>query len=368
MSWSLKSNRETTMSIAATIVVPRRIAFLASGKCEPERPGPRNDVESLSGLLVDASIGECECRSLPDCPDDTTYLSQLNQVLDNWNPVNQLILYFAGHGKTNQRLREWCLLFGPKNESELPFNWVLDKLRMKGVSRGIILLDACYSGQVISPDRGSDELFKDLPTGFAFVVSAGRLEFAYDKSDLSGGVFTKLLCLALRTGLGQRQTCDEKISVEDLMRYMEREGPGQGLKQQPHYELRYVANPIWIAHNVTKGRAELPRDVAASGATSLISSEPHLGFDRQLVNVNVGQLMVRDVEAFLGQPRARRGHRGYTMERFCAMAGQAGGDCTFEGWTAHCWRITLFCTARHSLSGVWCVYSSYGRLQWPKPG
>ncbi len=136
-----KSTMDTT-----THNTPRRLAFLVSGKCEPQRTGPREDVCRLASLLADPAIGQCECTSRIDCPDWQAYLTDLECLLKNWNQADQLILYFAGHGITHPALREWCLLFGEHNESELIFSWVLDTIKKRGVTRGIIILDACYSG------------------------------------------------------------------------------------------------------------------------------------------------------------------------------------------------------------------------------
>ncbi len=255
--------------------LPRRIAFLVSGKCEPGRLGPRRDIEHLEPLLRDEEVGQCVCHTLYDCPNECDYLAALGTVTQSWNTHDQLILYYAGHGTTDQQLRQWCFAFGESEEdrrrNKLVFQWVLDKLRMNGVTRAVIILDACYAGEAIDLSRSEEgQVRQTLPQGLAFIAAAGRLQRAYDNPNDCGGVFTTILCRAIETGLDGRATYGGVIGVQDFINYINEH---KGLEQQARHTVNYADKSIWLARNKSGEKQTPPAVVPTSDNPSRSSEE-----------------------------------------------------------------------------------------------
>ena len=100
----------------------------------------------------------------------------------------------------------------------LPFDNVIADLQTHGVTRAVLILDACESGAIVSGTKGRRFVvdIEELPEGMALLASSRRRENSYELPDGSASLFTHLFLEGLETGLEQTPTDDDLIGVDDI--------------------------------------------------------------------------------------------------------------------------------------------------------
>src|SRR5689334_2423981 len=107
----------------------KRIAFVVNALAGSELKAGTSDSARVFQVLVDSTLGACDpgsARLFRDCPDRDTFNKDLLKVLEKWNPGDQLLLYYSGHGEESRGLYHLC--FGVEGESRLPFKIILTEL------------------------------------------------------------------------------------------------------------------------------------------------------------------------------------------------------------------------------------------------
>lgn len=233
-----------------------RIAFCSSPKAFGGLRAGRADVTYVHQYLMKPEYGFCnEALSIlkPDCNSKAEYQEELENILQDWNIEDQLILYFSGHG--TKQYNEYCLKFGEARREWLPFNNLMSDVKRYGVSKAIIILDACFSGAATKGDE-TEELLDSLPRGISYLASSGERQVSEEAADGSVSVFTALLCDAFETGLGGKATSNDLLNVEQVCGYVNGE-----LNNNPEYsmfpqraavKIEDADDSVWLSRNVTK--------------------------------------------------------------------------------------------------------------------
>lgn len=273
----------------------KRVALVVNALSGNELKAGTSDSARVYGVLVDPSCGACNPGSallLQNCPDRDNFNKTLLRVLDGWNSGDQLILYYSGHGEERKGLYHLC--FGAETKSYYPFKNVLTELVSAGVNRAIVILDSCQSGAalrkgekissqppIVTPD--------EIPKGLAIITSCRANENSYENDDQSQSLFTGLFCDAIMSGLGGSPTPDGRISVSDLVGWINRTITNDpkiaGFGQTSTYGIDGGAeHPVWIALNrsgptiLVEDHHE-PRQVGDDGA------QPPMSFDEWLTRI-----------------------------------------------------------------------------------
>jgi serine/threonine-protein kinase len=240
----------------------RRLALVVHALSGDELSGGRVDANRIYTLLCDEELGGCDPASpalLLDCTSRGDFLDAMISLIQNWDHQDQLILYFSGHGclKNNK----YTLVFGDKpNETYLPFDSITADLQAHGVSRSIIILDACHSGAALKAgQKGAADLepsvLPDLPQGIAVLASCRESESSYELDGGSGSVFTHLLNLGIRSGLGGKTTEDGFIGPGDIIEFVNtklREKEFADYPQKPAFCVYAADRQVWLARNRTQ--------------------------------------------------------------------------------------------------------------------
>ena len=234
----------------------KRIPFVLNPKTGEELRTGNRDVAKVYALLTNPSLGECiaegnkpihECESLLD------FLSMFRSVINNWQIEDQLIFYFSGHGDIQGN--QYCLKLGLNNSDWLPFQNLINELGRCSVKRAIFILDACFSGAAVEGVKGSSNFASiredDIPKGIAIIASCKKSQVSRELPDASAGVFTRIFCDAIETGLGGKGTEDGFIYVEDLINYINNrlatDEKYSDFPQQPVFKIDHADKGIWIA-------------------------------------------------------------------------------------------------------------------------
>jgi len=180
-------------------------------------------------------------------------------ALAAWDPEDQLLFYFSGHG--DLRHGSFCLGFGEKGCLLFPFESVTAELRVAGVTRAILILDACHAGAALRgwrKKKPTDDSFpfpEGLPRGIAIIASCAEHELSCEKEGGSESVFTALFCEGIETGLGGLPTADGYIGVDDVVDFVrkrlddEKCSDRHSVSQTPRFGVEEADRTIWIAKN-----------------------------------------------------------------------------------------------------------------------
>ena len=241
-------------------VEPHRIALVLSGVSGPELAASNRDVTEVYGRLTDPKIGGCvpkQPKPICGCAGVSTFWTALDDVIEHWQPADQLILYFSGHGRYLRSV--YCLAFGERDRDYIPFTHIYERIQLAGVTRAILIVDACYSGAAAGLKEGLEGARVDapdfpeesIPSGFAIIASCGPRQRSSEIEDGAVSVFTRLFCDGLDTGLDSKATTDGLIGVTDMVGYindrLEREPEFKEYPQRSVTSVRGADRTIWLA-------------------------------------------------------------------------------------------------------------------------
>ncbi len=209
------------------------------------------------------------------------------QILEDWHHLDQLILYFSGHGEIQHGM--YSLIFGEEGaRTSVPFGNVMTDIQAQGVTRAIVVLDACYSGAALK--HGQKKLCRldppelhDLPRGLVVITSSRATESSYELEDGSASVFTHLFCEGIRTGLGGRSTPDGYIGPEDIVGYVNNQltmARYSSYPQSPAYGVDNADRQVWLAHDRFRRSGGPTEDQPASSKTSRTLDELRLLYEQ----------------------------------------------------------------------------------------
>jgi formylglycine-generating enzyme required for sulfatase activity len=248
---------------------PKRIAFVSNSLTGAELTGGNRDTSLVYSLLTDPNLGACSIDSPPpmhQCDSRLVFEQALSGLFEHWNITDQLIFYFSGHGEI--RGGKYCLKFGISKKDFLPFDNIINELNSWGVTRAIIILDTCFSGDATGVK--TDDILQQTinhqqpPKGIAILASSRPGELSRELSDGSSSVFTHLLCEGLRTGLKNKPTVDGFITISDIVEFiadqLETDRKFSEATQRPSYSVTSADRSIWISKNITGTSSDKVRE------------------------------------------------------------------------------------------------------------
>jgi hypothetical protein len=162
-------------------------------------------------------------------------LKALQELVDNAQPQDVVMIYFAGHGDT--RGSQWYFvpyeLVQPEKEESLTVQGIssasisdfIVKIRSQKV---LLLLDACKSGTAVTSFRGYEDrkaLAQLARAAGIHVIAASTAEqMAAEVAELGHGVFTYLLLKGLN-GEATLAGAKKSVTVRGLLAYVEEQLP-----------------------------------------------------------------------------------------------------------------------------------------------
>jgi tetratricopeptide (TPR) repeat protein len=238
----------------------KRILFVINAFAELS--GLVRDVSKVYTVFTDPELGMCENEGRPyhNCKSRSEFQEYFSQVLYKWNACDQLLFYFAGHGDIRKG-NKYCLKVGANDRDYLPFENLLNDLAVADVRRAIFILDSCYSGAATEIGRRNEytNIFSstvkedDIPKGIAILASSRKTQTSLELENGTQGVFTKLLCDGIETGLNKKPTPDGYISLEDIVSYinhsLDHDQKYSEYSQRSVFSLHGGDRSIWLAKN-----------------------------------------------------------------------------------------------------------------------
>lgn len=247
------------------------------------------DAQSVDNLFTRANYlyGHVFSYQLWESDFSIEGLKKVRQALQRTKETDQVIIFYAGHGLVDNDLNYYLgstdLNFSNPSSNGIPYNLLEHLLDSIPARRRLLLLDACFSGEIDknvaqsirqentvqgaiqfrSSDSGLTagnteeerafnlmrEWFADLTisTGATVLASAGGLQHAIEGEKWKNGVFTWCLLDGLISKKADANH-DGKIMLSELRDYLESAVPNQtNRKQQPTFRTENLVTDwqIW---------------------------------------------------------------------------------------------------------------------------
>ena len=238
---------------------PRRIALTINTLTGGELTGGKHDVSHIFTILTNPQLGGCvpkDSKILLECGNHDEFRDFLIPVLEKWRIEDQLIFYFSGHGIIYRDI--YCLKVGKSKSDVIPFENIMNYLKIYPVHRAILILDTCYSGKAVGI-KNTDEVSSNIhlnmihKKGIAILASCRCCEVSQELPDGSSSVFTHLLCEGIESGLGGKATDNGLINVGDIIAYINEtlnsDKKYMAFDQRPVFKVIEAEGDIWIAQN-----------------------------------------------------------------------------------------------------------------------
>lgn len=216
-----------------------------------------SDAEKLSTLLV--AQGFEKPRILTEsAAERTDIIRELNWYARKLDADDDFVLFYSGHGVRNAVINSqaYWMTYGAGisslDASAIRLSHLVDYVREVKAARKAILLDHCFSGDVVaapptpppaapapSPSPGDTPRDAPLPplqlakaaqivrgeiekqvSGQGLVVLAAARNFAYESDTLKQGVFTKAVIDALESRVADKNPVDGKLSLTELITHV----------------------------------------------------------------------------------------------------------------------------------------------------
>jgi Caspase domain len=198
-------------------------------------PAAIRDVEAVKMVLEDANVGGFdEVMVLKDCGLGEMQ-STIATFFDDRQPDDLLLLYFSGHGITDEYGKFFFANCDTRKTAQgrlnkgtaVPAHFVHDVMEASDCDRQVVILDCCHSGAfptgMIARDSGTIDLqaeFKSEVKGRIILTSSAATEYSFERQGEELAVYTSYLVDGIKTGAADRNN-DGLISANELHDYVQ---------------------------------------------------------------------------------------------------------------------------------------------------
>ncbi len=195
-------------------------------------PAAANDVEAMRRVLQHPEIGGFDRVTPLQNPDLLTMQNAISTLFDNCHEDDLLLLYFSGHGITDEFGKFYFTSCSTRKTSQgklnkgtaVPASFVHDVMENCTSNRQVVILDCCNSGAfgegMIARDAEGKIDFKQQLGGEGRVVltSSSAVEYSFERKGEELAIYTRYLVEGIETGAADLDR-DGKISVNELHDY-----------------------------------------------------------------------------------------------------------------------------------------------------
>jgi len=192
-------------------------------------PGTQKDIQEMKKVLEHPQIGKFDRVDLLQHPDMRTMQRAIERLLlENRQKDDLVLLYFAGHGFTDEKGRFFFVAHDTERISEqqistgtaVPAVLLHDYMEQCYAKRQVLILDCCFSGAFAKgmPARGEETI--DIAgqlggEGWAVLTASKATQKTYENA--RGGVYTQYLVQGIKGAADVNNT--GVITVNDLHQY-----------------------------------------------------------------------------------------------------------------------------------------------------
>ncbi len=192
-------------------------------------PSAVKDVDALRQVLLNPEIGgfaDGDVVVLKDA-EKGAIETAIYHLFANRKPDDLLLLYFSGHGVTDDR-RDFYFTGISTSKDALPptavsSGYVQSEMDKSRSQRQVAILDCCHSGAFPKGMKAKDIGTVDIKLGGegrAILTAADSSQYAFEQDGFDLSLYTHFLVEGLKTGAADRDE-DGDVSVDELHVYVE---------------------------------------------------------------------------------------------------------------------------------------------------
>lgn len=192
-------------------------------------PSAVKDVDALRQVLLNPEIGsfaDGDVVVLKDA-EKGAIETAIYDLFANRKPDDLLLLYFSGHGVTDDR-RDFYFSGTSTSKEALPPTavssvYVQSEMDRSRSQRQVAILDCCHSGAFPKGMKAKDIGTVDIKLGGegrAILTAADSSQYAFEQEGFELSLYTHFLVEGLKTGAADRDE-DGDVSVDELHVYVE---------------------------------------------------------------------------------------------------------------------------------------------------
>jgi formylglycine-generating enzyme required for sulfatase activity/uncharacterized caspase-like protein len=192
-------------------------------------PSAVKDVDALRQVLLNPEIGDFADGDVVVLKDAEkgAIETAIYHLFANRKPDDLLLLYFSGHGVTDDR-RDFYFTGISTSKDALPptavsSGYVQGEMDKSRSQRQVAILDCCHSGAFPKGMKAKDIGTVDLKLGGegrAILTAADSSQYAFEQDGFDLSLYTHFLVEGLKTGAADRDE-DGDVSVDELHVYVE---------------------------------------------------------------------------------------------------------------------------------------------------
>ncbi len=192
-------------------------------------PSAVKDVDALREVLLNPEIGgfaDGDVKVLKDA-EKGAIETAIYHLFAHRKPDDLLLLYFSGHGVTDDR-RDFYFTGISTSKEALPPTavssvYVQSEMDRSRSQRQVAILDCCHSGAFPKGMKAKDIGTVDIKLGGegrAILTAADSSQYAFEQEGFELSLYTHFLVEGLKTGAADRDE-DGDVSVDELHLYVE---------------------------------------------------------------------------------------------------------------------------------------------------
>jgi formylglycine-generating enzyme required for sulfatase activity len=192
-------------------------------------PSAVKDVDALQQVLLNPEIGDFADGDVVVLKDAEkgAIETAIYHLFANRKPNDLLLLYFSGHGVTDDR-RDFYFTGISTSKEALPPTavssvYVQSEMDRSRSQRQVAILDCCHSGAFPKGMKAKDIGTVDIKLGGegrAILTAADSSQYAFEQEGFELSLYTHFLVEGLKTGAADRDE-DGDVSVDELHVYVE---------------------------------------------------------------------------------------------------------------------------------------------------
>jgi formylglycine-generating enzyme required for sulfatase activity len=191
-------------------------------------PAAVKDVDAMEVVLRDRNIGGFDrVEAFRDLSADRMR-SEMETLLTNCGQDDLVLLYFSGHGMTDQYGKFYFMARDTEANQQTRFGkakaidaqFVHDLMENCNSQRLVVILDCCHSGAFIKRDGAGIDFEKQLGgKGRIVLTASAATKYSFEQEGEELAIYTRYLVKGLKTGAADR---DGKgfVTVDDLHDYV----------------------------------------------------------------------------------------------------------------------------------------------------
>lgn len=226
----------------------------------PQLNNPIDDALTVANELRERYGFEVEL--LQDATVDDTYRKLREYALKKYNPNDQLMVFFAGHGIFDEVFNEGFLVGTDSKKDDESYNSYISHSRLRTIVENIpcehilLIMDACYSG-TFNPNLSRSDSFDELEN-FEYIrsklkyktrlyLTSGGKQYVSDGKKGEHSPFARKLLESLRSNGGQ----DKVLTFSEIKQNVEKVKPfphhGEFGSNEPGSDFMFISTGIKLS-------------------------------------------------------------------------------------------------------------------------